>query len=260
MSAVAMGSGIRMLWCEKGGSGAPVILLLHGLGATAGVWTGVQRVLEQRGIGRWIAPDLSGHGRSEAHSHYSVGRLSAELAGLIWGEPVVYVVGHSLGVYLALALASRWFGLEVRGIVGLGPKISWSEADIQGAHELAGRPVRWYATADEAWSRYRRVSGLDVTIAPEEEWLRHGVTQGEQGWRLSQDPRTFDVAGAPFASLLASAQARLILARGERDPMVGNAELQAHCQWTHEIAGAGHNAHVEKAGEVVGLLERLLQG
>src|SRR5690348_8140381 len=105
MSAVAVGSGIRMLWCEKGGSGAPVVLLLHGLGATAGVWTGVQRVLEQRGIGRWIAPDLSGHGRSGAQARYSVGSLSAELAGLVWGEPVVYVVGHSLGVYLALALA-----------------------------------------------------------------------------------------------------------------------------------------------------------
>ena len=261
MAAIVGGSGIRMLWYEKGGSGAPAVLLLHGLGATAGVWVGLQRVLEQRGgIGRWIAPDLSGHGHSGGQSRYSVGSLATEVAGLIRDEPEVYVVGHSLGVYVALALASRRFGVEVRGIVGVGPKIAWSEADIQGARELAARPVRWYATAEEAWNRYRRVSGLDVTIAPGEEWLRRGVTQGEQGWRLAQDPRTFEVAGAPFGRLVGGAQARLVLARGEHDAMVGIGEMAEYCQDTHEIAGVGHNAHVEKPAEIVGLLERVLRG
>lgn len=248
-----------MLWHEKGGTGARAILLLHGLGATAGVWVGVERVLEQRGIGRWIAPDLSGHGSSDAHSRYSVGCFAGELAELIRDELEVYIIGHSLGVYLALALASRWFGVEVRGVVGLGPKISWPEADIQSTRELAARPVRWYASADEAWNRYRRVSGLDPTIASEEKWLRRGITQAEQGWRLSQDPRTFEVAGAPFASLAAGAQARLVLARGERDAMVSLAELREHSPDSLEITAAGHNAHIEKPEEIVGLLERLLQ-
>ncbi len=248
-----------MLWHETGGSSARAILLLHGLGATAGVWTGVQGVLERRSIGRWMAPDLPGHGCSEAQAHYSVGGLAAELAGLIRDESEVYIIGHSLGVYLALALASGWFGVGARGVVGLGPKISWPASDIQSSRELAARPVRWHASADEAWNRYRRVSGLDVKIAPEAQWLRHGVTQTEQGWRLSQDPRTFEVAGAPFTSLAGSAQARLVLARGEGDPMVSTAELRLHCQEAHELAGAGHNAHVEKPAEIVGLLEKLLQ-
>jgi pimeloyl-ACP methyl ester carboxylesterase len=248
-----------MLWHETGGRGAPAILLLHGLGATAGVWIGVQRVLEDRGIGRYIAPDLNGHGRSEAQPHYSIGSLAVDVAGLVRNETEVYVVGHSLGVYIGLALASRWFGVAICGVVGLGPKISWPESDIQGTRELAARPVRWYATSDETWNRYRRVSGLDQTIAPEETWLRHGVTHTEQGWRLSQDPRTFEVAGAPFATLVASAQARLVLARGEHDPMVGMDELRLHCRNTFEVASAGHNAHVEKPAEIVGLLETMLQ-
>ena len=248
-----------MLWHETGGSGTRAILLLHGLGATAGVWLGVQQELEQRRIGRWIAPDLSGHGCSGALSHYSVGGLAAELAGLIRNEPEAYVIGHSLGVYLALALASCWFGVAVRGVVGLGAKIAWPQTDIQASRELAARPVRWYDTADEAWARYRRVSGLNPGIAPEARSLRHGVIQAEQGWRLSQDPRTFEVAGAPFATLAASAQARLVLARGEHDPMVRTAELRLHCEDTHEVAGAGHNAHVERPAVIVGLLEGLLQ-
>jgi pimeloyl-ACP methyl ester carboxylesterase len=248
-----------MLWHKKGGAGGPAILLLHGLGATAAVWTGVQHVLQQRGLGRWIAPDLSGHGLSGPLPLYSVGSLATELAGLIRDEPEIYIIGHSLGVYLALALSSGWFGIEVRAIVGLGPKISWPEADIQATRELAARPLRWYPTAEEAWSRYRRVSGLDPSIAPEEHWLQHGITPTEQGWRLSQDPRTFEVAGAPFASLTAATRARLVLARGEHDPMVSTAELRLCCQHTHEIPGAGHNAHVQKPAEVAGLLETLLQ-
>src|SRR6185437_15607898 len=247
-----------MLWCEKGGTGPRTILLLHGLGATSGVWAGVQRVLDQRGIGRWIAPDLSGHGRSDTQTDYSVGGLAAELAGLVRDERELFIVGHSLGAYLGLALASRWFGVEVAGVVGLGGKISWPDADVRSAPELATRPVRWHASPEEAWSRYRRVSGLDPSIAPDEESLRHGVIEGEQGWRLSQDPRTFNVVGAPFATLAASAQTDLVLARGEHDTMVSTAELRRHCQDTHEVAGAGHNAHVEKPGEIVELLERLV--
>jgi pimeloyl-ACP methyl ester carboxylesterase len=248
-----------MLWCERGGAGERTILLLHGLGATSAVWTGVRRVLDQRGMGKWIAADLSGHGRSDPQPHYSVGQLASDLAGIIQDEPEVFVIGHSLGAYVGLALASRWFGIEVRAVVGLGPKIHWPEADIRAAHELATRPVRWYATSEEAWSRYRRVSGLDVKIAPEEEWLQRGISHDEQGWRLSQDPRVFDVAGAPFASLAASAHARILLARGEHDPMVSSADLRLHTEDAQEIRGAGHNAHVEKPDEVAGLLARLMR-
>jgi len=152
-----------------------------------------------------------------------------------------------------------WFGVEVRGVVGLGPKIHWPEADIRAAHELATRAVRLYATSEEAWSRYRRVSGLEQQIAPDEEWLQRGISQDEQGWRLSSDPRTYEVAGAPFASLAASAHTRILLARGEHDPMVSSADLRLHTEDTYEIRGAGHNAHVEKPDEVVGLLAGLLR-
>jgi pimeloyl-ACP methyl ester carboxylesterase len=65
-----------MLWYEEGGSGSQAILLLHGLGATSGVWASVQRVLDQRRIGRWIVPDLGGHGRSDPQPRYSVGGLA----------------------------------------------------------------------------------------------------------------------------------------------------------------------------------------
>jgi pimeloyl-ACP methyl ester carboxylesterase len=247
-----------MTWCESGGTGPRAILLLHGLGATAAVWSGVRREIEQRAIGRWIAPDLGGHGSSGWQAHYSVGSHASEVAELVRGEQELFVIGHSLGAYIALALASRWFGVEVAGVLGIGPKITWSEADLQGSRELAGRPVRWYATAEEASARYRRVSGLDAAVAPGDEWLARGVVHGDEGWRLSQDPRTFGVAGAPFESLATSARARVILARGERDAMVSTTELRAHASEAVEIPGSGHNVQVEKPGTIVDLLQSLM--
>jgi len=246
-----------MTWCESGGTGSRSILLLHGLGATAAVWNGVRRAIEQRTMGRWLAPDLGGHGGSGWERHYTVGGYAAEVAELVRGTQELFVIGHSLGAYIALALASRWFGVEVAGVLGVGPKITWSDADLQGSRELAARPVRSYATAEEAWARYRRVSGLDVAVAPTDEWLARGVVQGEEGWRLSQDPRTFGVAGAPFDSLVSSARARVVLARGESDPMVSTAELRAHVTDAVEIAGCGHNVHVENPQAIVDLLQRL---
>jgi pimeloyl-ACP methyl ester carboxylesterase len=86
-----------------------------------------------------------------------------------------------------------------------------------------------------------------------------GVLHTPGGWRLAQDPGTFAVAGAPFTSLASAAQARVILARGERDPMVSFEELRAHARPAYDIRGAGHNAHVEDPRAVLGLIEVLLR-
>ncbi len=248
------------LWQDSGGEGPRTILLLHGLGATAAVWSGVCRVLEQRRAGRWIAPDLSGHGGSRWLGSYSVGQLAAELVELVSGAQHIVVVGHSLGAYVGLALASRWFGVNVEAVLGVGPKISWPEADLQTARELAARPVRFHATEEEVLTRYRRVSGLSPEIAADASCLSRGVVRVVEGWRLTQDPRTFGAAGAPFSSLFSSAKAVVGLARGEHDSMVSTAELQMHSpRFVEEISCAGHNVHVEKPDRVVALLERLTE-
>jgi len=251
-----------MIWYESGGEGSRGVLLLHGLGATAAVWMSVRRALQERGTMRWLAADLGGHGGSDWRSSYSVGELAAQLAELVQQQQLreLLIVGHSLGAYVALALASGWFGIAVRGVLGIGPKISWPAADLQGARELAARSVRWYPTEQEAWTRYRRVAGLTADIAPGEEWLARGAVKADSGWRLAQDPCTFAVAGAPFASLAASATAPVVLARGARDPMVSLQELRTHARQARDIPGTGHNAHVEDPAAVVALLEQLAPG
>jgi pimeloyl-ACP methyl ester carboxylesterase len=250
-----------VIWRESGGSGDCTILFLHGLGATAAVWNGARRALEERGGKRWVVADLAGHGCSDPEPFYSVGQLAAQLAQMILLEPTpALIVGHSLGAYVGLALASGWFGVRVRAVLGIGPKIAWPEADLAAARDLAARPVRCYATEEEALARYRRVSGLGEELAPEREVLARGVLHTPGGWRLSQDPGTFAVAGAPFASLVSAAQTPVILARGERDSMVSFEELRAHARPAYDIRGVGHNAHVEDPRAVLGLIEVLLRG
>lgn len=105
------------------GSG-PDVLFVHGWLNDAGVWSGVMSELAPSF--RCVAVDLPGHGESVATGPGTYGR-DAVLADLIHvlddrGIDAPIVVGHSLGGYLALALAieqpSRVAGL---GLVAAGP-------------------------------------------------------------------------------------------------------------------------------------------
>ena len=246
-----------MLWHERGGRGEYVHLLLHGLGATGAVWRGVCRELDGPGDGGWLVVDLSGHGGSDTLPRYSVGAMATAVVQALAHDRPYRIIGHSLGAYVGLALASGWFGVRVDSVLGIGPKIEWTEADLAAMAELARKPARVFADEAEAWSRYRKVSGLDARIAPDPALLERGVVPTEGGFRLATDPRTALVAGAPFATLAASAQCPVLLARGATDPMVTLDQLRTHCAAAVEIPGIGHNAHVESPAAVVALSERL---
>jgi pimeloyl-ACP methyl ester carboxylesterase len=247
-----------MIHSDRGGQGDTVFLLLHGLGATGAVWTDLSERIVANGLGRWIAVDLPGHGVSDRRDLYSIGQFAADLAPIVAGEARLFVVGHSLGAYIALALASGWFRASVHGVLGIGSKIHWTTADLDDVRDLAARPVRTFATMEEAIERYRKVSGLGAAIA-RAELLARGVVRAEQGFRLAADPQTMLVAGAPFATLARSAGCPVMLARGERDAMVTLAELGAHATVAFDIAGCGHNAHVEDPQGVAALCTRLMR-
>src|SRR5215469_9104782 len=117
-----MQAGLRI---HEGGSGEPLLVLLHGLGATGDVWGGWRPLLARRWAGRWLAPDLPGHGGSPSLAAYSFDSLAAEVAGIVQpGAPVV-VLGHSLGGVVGLALAGGGSGVPVRAVIGLGIKVVW---------------------------------------------------------------------------------------------------------------------------------------
>ena len=112
-----MDAGLRV---QQGGSGEPVLLLVHGLGATGDVWEGWRPLLARRWPGRWLAPDLPGHGGSRPLSSYTFGTLAAAVAGIADAGARTVVLGHSLGGVVGLALASGEFPISAHAVIGLG--------------------------------------------------------------------------------------------------------------------------------------------
>lgn len=235
--------------------GRRVLLLLHGMGATGDVWLPCAPLLERRWAGRWLAPDLAGHGWSPPLPEYSFAGLAARIAaGLTAGDRLV-VLGHSLGGVVGLALAARGAGVPVEAVVGVGIKAVWSPAELAKAGELAARPVTWFASRDEAARRYLRVAGLAGLFAPDHPVVEAGLRQVDGRWRLAMDPAAFDVGEPELPALLAATDVPVLLARGEHDPMVTDAQLKELGVPVATLPGLGHNAHVEAPGTVLDLVE-----
>jgi pimeloyl-ACP methyl ester carboxylesterase len=246
------------LWVEEGGGGAPALLLLHGLGANAAVWEKLRPMIEARWRGRWVAPDLPGHGRSPHAPPYSLGRHAAAVAGLFEPGEKVAVLGHSMGGAVAMALASGWFGIEVTCVVAFGVKLVWSDEEIAKARALAQAPARRFATRVEAVERHLRVSGLAGLVDPEGAAAQTGVVVDGDGFRLASDPRISEVVGAPIDKIIAAMRAPLRLAAGARDPMVSLEQMRRFDPAAQLIDNAGHNPHVEAPERLWSMVEDAL--
>lgn len=241
---------------QHGGAGEPLLLLLHGLGATGDVWRGVHDVLRARWPGRWVTPDLPGHGGSRPLPRYSIDDLAAAVAGSVPPAGRVVVLGHSLGGAVALALASGAFGVRVSAVCGLGIKVAWTGEELARARALSSRPNPVYATRGEAAERHLKLAGLTGLVAPDAVSEAALVRAGD-GWSVAFDPAAFAVGAPDMSGLLEASRARVTLAAGERDPMCAADQLRALVPDPVVLAGLGHNAHVESPDALGPLLERL---
>jgi pimeloyl-ACP methyl ester carboxylesterase len=238
---------------DCGGSGGPLLVLLHGLGATRQVWRPMLEHASEHWNGSWIAPDLRGHGVSEATSNYALGFHGADIAELVlesgsWRK--VVVLGHSMGGAVALALASGWFGFAPTRVFGLGIKVAWSAEELAKLREFAATAPGTFADQDEAVTRYLKISGLAGLVPPDSEIAQAGVTEEDGAWRLAAIPATASVDAPPMQGLLAGAQCPIHLARGETDALVTLEQLHAYDPNAVNIVGTGHNAMVEKPDAV----------
>ncbi|MFS8102043.1 alpha/beta hydrolase [Lentzea alba] len=231
-----------MLHVERGGDG-PLLVALHGLGATGEVWKDVVDGWH----GSWLVPDLPGHGRSQPIERYSFGSLASAVADVIPREPVS-IIGHSLGGVVAFALASGWFGVNVKNCVGVGIKVRWTDEELEKAAALAAKPGKVFATKEEAAERASKMAGVR---------LEHGVSEVDGSWTPSLDMRAFGVGRPDMKSLFLASRANMVLAAGENDPMSPQEHLKELVPEPVVFAGAGHNVHVESPSPVIDLLFQL---
>jgi pimeloyl-ACP methyl ester carboxylesterase len=248
------------LWTEVRGAGDPLLVLLHGLFATAGVWEPLDSILATSWPGRRLLIDLPGHGRSNALPEYSFGVVAAEVARAIGpiARPTL-IVGHSMGGVVALTLATGWFGVPVAGAIAIGVKLDWSTDELAAAERARDRPAKWYDSREEAEERFMRLAGLPPETASEPNLLAGGIATAGERFRVAADPRVASIGPPPMAGLAAVAAAPVRLAAGELDRMVSVDQLRKFDPEAVEIGGSGHNAHIENATALAALISAVEQ-
>ena len=246
-----------MIWSRRGGADTgPVLVMLHGLGANAEVFAGVERELRDSWPGGWLVVDLPGHGRSAWESSYSFGSLADAVRPLLPVNRDLVLLGHSLGGVVALHLADGT-APSPAAVVALGVKVSWSEDDLARAAKVAERPVLTLASREEAVERYLKLAGLSGLVEPSDPTTDAGIVATEDGWRVAQDPATFAVGAPDMTGLVVGAACPVMMTRGEHDAMVSDADLAALVPEPVTLRGLGHNAHVEDPHAVLDLVRRI---
>lgn len=236
---------------ERGGEGGTLLVLIHGLAATARVWAPMLEQAPRRWRGRSIAPDLRGHGGSAQGASYAVADYAADIAGLIdrVGATSVTLLGHSMGGVIALTLAGGG-RLPVDRVFGLGIKVAWSDAELERLAAVSQRQPRLFEHEAEAREQHRRQCGLECD--PSSPLLDRGTARDGGQWRTVMDQAAFAVSRPPMADLLSAAPCPVHLACGEQDAMVSIEQLSALDPTACRIDGAGHNAMVDDPDAVWG--------
>ncbi|WP_165351970.1 alpha/beta fold hydrolase [Salipiger sp. IMCC34102] len=243
------------LWVASGGHGGRVVVLLHGIGATAAVWVKVARVLESRGL-RWIAPDLRGHGGSTGQGPYGFGMHAADIAMLLRSEDPdrITVLGHSFGGVVGACLAGGLFGPPPARLAAFGVKFDWTPTEIAQAQAVAAKPPRAFATTSEARARHLKISGLSGLVREDAPETARGIRRGAEAAVLAMVPGVFGAVGPPIAPLFEALRCPLTLACGTEDAI---ADLAAHRRFDPDAAaleGMGHNAHIQNPVAVADLV------
>ena len=130
---IALGNGIHLHYARQGPADGPVIILLLGYSDSSFSFSRVMPLLPPEL--RVIAPDLRGHGHSARPVNgYRIGDLAGDVLRMmdLMSIPEALIVGHSMGSFVAQAIAER----APRRVSRLMLLSSASVADNAGMREL----------------------------------------------------------------------------------------------------------------------------
>lgn len=249
------------LFSERGGEGGRLLVLLHGLGATAAVWHPFEKILEREWQGRWIAPDFRGHGRSVKEGPYDFAQHARDVGRLLANESAgeIVLLGHSFGGVIAALIGSGAFGVTPRASLAFGVKIRWSDEEKNKALDLAKRPAKIFATREEAVERYLKMAGIFGLMDPSSPDVEAGIAAAGDCWKVAQEPATFSAVDQSVPDALRRANPPVRLAAGSNDPMVTLDDMRAIDANAFLFEGAGHNLHVEAPEQVWQFVQRVLE-
>jgi pimeloyl-ACP methyl ester carboxylesterase len=244
-----------MLSTYESGFGSPVVLI-HGFPMHAAVWTEVAEHLNQ--VFRVVCVDLPGFGYSPPlPSSFTIADVGAMLANTLKErmQESAVIVGHSLGGYVALALASSHPEL-VRGLVLVH---STAYPDAAEKKQMRTKVVDLVkSNGVEAFTaNFIQPLFADPNHPRIEEVRRINLASSAEaviGYTLAMRDRP-DMTG-----LLRSAKFPVLFVAGDRDPGIPLASVQAQTELSsgtelQVLAGQAHMAIVEEPKKVADAIE-----
>ena len=245
------------LHAEVAGSGPPLVLL-HGFTGSAGTWTGLTAALAADYT--VIAPDLIGHGRSDAPEdvdRYRMPRAVDDLVALVrqLGHERAAWLGYSLGGRTALQLVVQHpEAVEALILEGASPGIANDDeraARVAGDEALAERIERDGVEAFvDTWEQVS-LFATQLSLPAETRAAIRTTRTANTATGLANSLRGMG-AGAqdPLLDRVAAITVPTLLIAGELDTKY--VEIARDMARTmpdatmHLIEGAGHAAHLER--------------
>jgi pimeloyl-ACP methyl ester carboxylesterase len=126
----------NITWLDEGKGAA--IVLIHGFAENASLWDTQANQLKTRY--RVIAPDLPGTAAAPLSTPLSIESMAEYVYAILLAEEIreAVVIGHSMGGYIALALAEKYPGI----LKGLGLFHSTARADSDEKKEGRRKSIR----------------------------------------------------------------------------------------------------------------------
>jgi 3-oxoadipate enol-lactonase len=250
--------GVRLRY-DVSGSGEP-LLLVHGFPLSRRMW---QPLAERLGDDHLaIAPDLRGHGESEASESVSMARYADDLAALLdeIGErrPVV-LVGLSMGGYVAFEFCRR-HAARVRALVLVDTRAEAdSEEAARGRRESADRALQ-SGSGDVAEAMAGKLFAAEAPAALRERWREQMAANPPEG--VAAALRAMAVRPDSFDTLRGLSVPVMIVV-GEEDaitPPSAAREMAAAAPGARLeiVPGAGHLTPVEQPDRFAELLRDFL--
>lgn len=248
------------------GSGSPVVLFVHGFPLDHSMWSGQLDGLAS--VGRLIAPDLRGFGRSGGAGEPVVRmeQLADDLARLLDAmkidQPVV-LCGLSMGGYVAFQFWARHHE-RLAALILCDTRAGADTAEgVQGRLRSAEEVLR-QGTRDFTETM------LSKLFAPTTFQQNPELTEATQNVMRSTAPESIAAAlrgmaeRPDFTPLLPKIDVPTLVICGEQDGISPPDEMQAIARGIPpaqyvEIAGAGHLAPLEKSREVNAAIEPFVQ-
>lgn len=245
----------------------PVLLLVHGTGATTHSWRGLMPLLARRFA--VVAPDLPGHGftAQPAPQRMSLPGMAHALGDLLLAlqiRPEV-AVGHSAGAAILARMcldgliAPRCL-ISLNGALlplgGVPGRLFSPLARVLASSSFAAQLFAWRAGDRNMVQRLLRGTGSSIDAEGSEFYLRLARNPGHVAGALAM-MANWDLRG--LARDLPKLKTRLVLVAGSNDRTIPSADayrLHAVMPETDvlRLPGLGHLAHEEQPGLVADLI------